>query len=234
MKRQKSHSRPLRKFILISALVHLGILTLLALAFRIEPLTGRGGIIGLSLWESHTTTSRLSSKKPTASRETTLHSPKSKAQPRAEKPVKSKKPSSSAREEPREVAHAAPPIERIPGSLEETSTREKTPKGLSSPGTPGYGTLEVAHPMYKLNPKPAYPSIAKRRGYKGTVYLRVRVSERGTVESVEIERSSGYPSLDSSAVKAVRRWLFAPGTRNGVAVTSWVTVPIDFRLRQGD
>jgi protein TonB len=50
---------------------------------------------------------------------------------------------------------------------------------------------------------------------------------------MEIEKSSGYEMLDNSALRAVKEWIFIPGRRNGVAIPSWVTVPIRFQLSSG-
>ncbi|MEE9252604.1 MAG: energy transducer TonB [Thermodesulfobacteriota bacterium] len=91
----------------------------------------------------------------------------------------------------------------------------------------------TAHPDYRLNPKPPYPPSARRKGEQGTVLLRVRVLEDGTVSTVELKRSSGHEALDDSALNAVKRWVFYPGRRGGIPVASWVTVPVKFVLRSG-
>lgn len=85
---------------------------------------------------------------------------------------------------------------------------------------------------YLRNPPPAYPSDAKKRGEEGTVILIVEISDRGGVESVEIETSSGYTVLDRAALDAVRRWRFQPAKAGGIAVRSSVKVPIRFDLEK--
>ena len=87
-----------------------------------------------------------------------------------------------------------------------------------------------AYPDYKSNPKHRYQMIARRKGYEGTVRLRVYVLESGNAGDVELEKSSNYEILDRSAIEAINRWIFIPGKRNGVPVASWVTVPVKFRL----
>lgn len=237
MKRRGNRPPSLRKFVLISALLHLGILTLLSLSFRIHPIAEAGDLIGLRLVESNPGRSKRasSSQKP---------APRKSAAPERQE-SKPKPPKQTAQEQitPKQKNQEQKPAETTKESIPSPSG-VSTEKGTESPGGPpssgapddspsGNDTIELAHPMYRLNPKPAYPPIAKRRGYEGTVYLRVRVSERGEVERVEIGHSSGYSSLDASAVEAVREWVFFPGRRNGVAVASWVTVPIDYRLEGG-
>jgi protein TonB len=83
---------------------------------------------------------------------------------------------------------------------------------------------------YGSNPKPKYPSIATSRGWEGTVYLLVQVSIEGLSESVTVQRSSGYESLDESAIEAVEKWKFLPAKRGNTAVSSSVIVPINFIL----
>lgn len=101
-------------------------------------------------------------------------------------------------------------------------------------GTDSLGqNIELAFPNYKVNPKPRYPMLARRKGYEGTILLRVFVLESGGVGKVELEKSSGYEILDESALKAVREWIFIPGKKNGEPVPSWVTVPIKFQLNSG-
>ena len=57
--------------------------------------------------------------------------------------------------------------------------------------------------------------------------------ESGSVGKIELEKSSGFDVLDNSALDAVRDWVFIPGKKNGVPVSSWVTVPIKFQLSSG-
>jgi TonB family protein len=90
--------------------------------------------------------------------------------------------------------------------------------------------IELAHPHYSINQKPDYPLIARRRGFEGTVLLRVLVLENGEVGKVDLEKSSKYQILDSAAIKAVNEWSFIPGKKDGVVLASWVKVPIKFRL----
>ena len=89
-----------------------------------------------------------------------------------------------------------------------------------------------AVPLYKENPRPRYPRIARRRGNTGTVMLMVFVSKTGEAEKLRIFESSGYDSLDHAAEKAVAAWRFEPGTSNGVPTGMWVKIPITFELKQ--
>ena len=90
--------------------------------------------------------------------------------------------------------------------------------------------IQFAKPLYKKNSLPAYPVIARKRGYQGIVELMVLVSEKGKVSSLKLFHSSGYKSLDRQAVKTVRNWLFEPGKKNGAPHEMWVKIPVKFEL----
>lgn len=83
---------------------------------------------------------------------------------------------------------------------------------------------------YLKNPAPEYPSLAQRRGWEGTVLLRVHVLANGKPSDIQIQRSSGRDVLDESAIRAVKRWSFVPAKRGDEAIAGWVSVPLEFRL----
>ena len=85
---------------------------------------------------------------------------------------------------------------------------------------------------YLKNPAPPYPPQSRRIGEVGKVILRVFVTADGGAQQVEIKTSSGSDRLDESAQRTVRRWKFIPARRGGIAVESWVLVPIVFKLEQ--
>jgi periplasmic protein TonB len=79
--------------------------------------------------------------------------------------------------------------------------------------------------------KPDYPTSARRLGIEGTALLGVRVETDGRVGDVVLKQSAGHPDLDRAAAEAVRRWRFEPARRGRDAVSMWVEVPVEFRLR---
>ena len=91
----------------------------------------------------------------------------------------------------------------------------------------------TARPSYGFTPRPGYPAIAIRRGYEGNVILNVQVLPNGEPKEITIFKSSGYKVLDNAALSAVRKWKFVPAQRGFKAVSSWVKVPIEFRLEEG-
>ena len=90
-----------------------------------------------------------------------------------------------------------------------------------------------AHVQYGHNPAPTYPVEARRRAEHGTVLLRIKVAADSAVAAVEIAQSSGFDLLDEAALDAVRHgWRFVPARRDGIAIESWVEVPIRFALTE--
>ncbi len=69
------------------------------------------------------------------------------------------------------------------------------------------------------------------QGTEGNVRVRALVRADGRLGSVEVAASSGSAILDRAATDAVRRWVFAPATRNGVPLDSYVTFTVRYTVR---
>jgi protein TonB len=63
--------------------------------------------------------------------------------------------------------------------------------------------------------------------------LRVQIQVDGMPGAIEIVQSAGYRELDDAAIEAVRAAQFVPARRDGILVSSWVEVPVTFRLNHG-
>jgi len=65
-------------------------------------------------------------------------------------------------------------------------------------------------------PRPDYPYRARALHFTGRGTLRLLVSlQTGLVESVTIERSTGYAILDSAAMNTLTKWRFKPEVLRG-------------------
>jgi protein TonB len=124
-----------------------------------------------------------------------------------------------------------PDMVDIPTALPKRKDIPQTGEEHRSARTSLDESITVATPDYRENSPPAYPLLARRRNYEGTVLLDVLVRQDGTVGAIRLTRSSGHRSLDQSAMAGVRKWTFHPGKRGGEAVEMWVKVPIRFRLK---
>jgi len=79
-----------------------------------------------------------------------------------------------------------------------------------------------------------YPSDLWEQQVEGTVVLRLHLDERGSVvpDSTRISETSGYPALDSAALRAVPDMQFAPARRDGRPVAITFLQPVHFRHQQ--
>lgn len=137
------------------------------------------------------------------------------------KPIPKPKPKPVAKPKPKPVEQPpAPPRAETPPA----------PPAPSAPPAPAPVTPPSAHAGYLHNPAPEYPALAQRRGWEGTVLLRVHVLASGGPSEIQVQTSSGREALDQAAIKAVQRWKFVPAKRGDVAQDGWVSVPIDFKL----
>ena len=110
------------------------------------------------------------------------------------------------------------------------------PQPVAAPAQPAPPAQKPVTPAsasagYLKNPAPEYPSLAMRRGWEGTVLLRVHVLANGKPGEIQIQKSSGRDQLDAAALAAVKRWSFVPAKQGDVAQDGWDSVPIDFKIK---
>ena len=84
-------------------------------------------------------------------------------------------------------------------------------------------------PRARTQISPQYPGDAKQRGLAGEVLVDFIVDETGAVQSANVVRSTER-LFEESALRAVARWRFEPGRRNGKLVRFHLVVPIVFKL----
>jgi len=94
--------------------------------------------------------------------------------------------------------------------------------------TPGGG---VTAPSKIDCPDPPYTPEARRERIAGVVELFIVIDTQGNVSDIrEVSEPLGG-GLDKSAMDTVKKWRFAPSTRDGVPVPVRVRVEVNFRLR---
>ena len=91
--------------------------------------------------------------------------------------------------------------------------------------------VAVSQVTYINKPAPIYPMKSRRAGEQGRVMVRLLIDITGRPTQVSVEKSSGHPLLDESAMSAVRAALFKPFTEAGVPRAVWVVAPINFNLQ---
>ncbi|CDW96008.1 MULTISPECIES: energy transducer TonB [unclassified Thiomonas] len=140
------------------------------------------------------------------------------------------------------VAPAVPPAPDHSGKTAAHSAAPQVATPTVAPGPPHPAAAASAAPepvvetaaSYKAeyldNPPPPYPRLSRQLGEEGTALLKVQVGPNGRPLQIKLMSSSGYSRLDEAAETTVAQWRFVAATRNGQSITSWVLVPIKFRI----
>lgn len=89
----------------------------------------------------------------------------------------------------------------------------------------------VHEAKYRKKTVPNYPRRAWELGQQGVVLLHAKVMPSGYPDEIKVVGSSGYRLLDKAALAAVKQWAFVPTSVNGQAVSSWVSVPVNFVIQ---
>jgi protein TonB len=119
------------------------------------------------------------------------------------------------------VAQAAP---GLPGQV--------TPKQMWPPADVVKVDGDVTAPRLIKEVKPRYPAGAKSARIAGSVMLEAVVNRDGTVGEVRVARSLDTEyGLDDEAVKALKKWKFSPGKKDGIAVPVLVEVEMTFSVQ---
>lgn len=141
------------------------------------------------------------------------------------------KPKPKPKPVPKPVVKQQPKPQPKPKPVEAPPPAPVATPAPPAPPAPAPVTPASANAAYLKNPAPEYPQMAQRRGWEGTVLLRVEVLPSGKPGQIQLQKSSGRDALDAAALAAVKRWSFVPAKQGDVAQTGWVSVPIDFKLR---
>src|SRR5271157_3024955 len=88
--------------------------------------------------------------------------------------------------------------------------------------------IAIAAPVAVSKVDPAYPAEAMRDNVEGTVTLYAVIHIDGSVSGIKVLNSVD-PRLDEAAARALARWQFRPGTKNGDPVELEAVVMIPFR-----
>ena len=97
-------------------------------------------------------------------------------------------------------------------------------------GCAGDGEIERPTPLYGEMPID-YPLQLWDQDMEGETLLRVRVTDTGAVDSVEVVESSGHPDFDAAAVQGAKELRFSPARKEGKRIEVWAEVPVHFSKR---
>lgn len=103
--------------------------------------------------------------------------------------------------------------------------------GSLSGALPRRGRPDELPVMLNREPPFRYPAPLYAQKVQGNVTLRIFIDRDGRVrpESTQVEESSGYTSLDSSAVTGSQDLRFVPAKLNGEPMAVSILFPVFFR-----
>lgn len=109
-------------------------------------------------------------------------------------------------------------------------SREDSVPSEASIGSKANTGANVLPRSLATNPQPPYPRADLLAGHQGTVLLFVKIDPTGKVIHASVEKSSGWPGLDLSAVTTVYLYRFDPAKQNGVPVMYEAHFPFIFSI----
>lgn len=130
------------------------------------------------------------------------------------------------------------PIQERPKGPETAFDRIPGIVGPGGPDTGGIGRIgpdifDIGKldrvPRAKVQIPPDYPHAMKQTGTGGSVVVEFDVDTAGHVVRAEAINYTDREFVEA-AVRAVRKWRFEPGRRNGKVVPFRMTVPIEFGI----
>ena len=86
-------------------------------------------------------------------------------------------------------------------------------------------------PRAKVQLPPDYPAAMRQSGVSGSVLVEFDVDREGRVTRAAAVRYTEREFVEP-ALRAVRKWRFEPGRRQGVAVAFRLVVPIEFGIER--
>jgi protein TonB len=107
-------------------------------------------------------------------------------------------------------------IEAMSAALSGASQAYKVGGGVSAPSL-----------IFKV--EPAYSEEARAAKIAGPVLLKVVIGIDGRATDMVVLQGLGF-GLDEQAVKAIDKWYFKPGVKDGIPVPVQAQIEVNFRL----
>ncbi|AOH83527.1 hypothetical protein AWL63_05645 [Sphingomonas panacis] len=169
-------------------------------------------------------------------------------------PVKPPPPPPPPQPQPKQktIEHASP--QPLDTSKSVTVSKIIDPTPLSQPFTPvldgggtvGTGSVETVKPApptfvdpmidqrYASLFQPVFPPDEQRAGRGGRVVVRVLVGVDGRVKDIEQVSATSESFFAVTRKRALEKWRFKPGTRDGIPVEAWRTIAVSFVLNEAE
>ncbi|MEO8373666.1 MAG: TonB family protein [Sphingomonas bacterium] len=150
-----------------------------------------------------------------------------------------------------ETEHVAKTTPKTEPNVPDTVVKLTTPTDFDFPPAPplppgtGEGLGEPALEPIKLTPvvigpqrdsrfagnfQPDYPADERRAGHEGRVVISVLIGVDGRVKQVKRVSAASDSFFEATERRALQKWRFKPGTRDGVPIETWEEVGVRFVL----
>lgn len=132
---------------------------------------------------------------------------------------------------PKRAKEVTPRVSDIPSG---GTSPVVTNTGGFKPGSAGKAEYQLGEvdqaPKITSKAEPLYPYSARRRKISGKVIVKFLVDSKGKVQKLRILKAIPEGVFEECVITAVRNWRFKPGYLKGKAVSTWVVLPVHFRL----
>jgi periplasmic protein TonB len=110
-------------------------------------------------------------------------------------------------------------LDAPPGPVTNTQPEEKI-----------YEVHEVKAPVLLHKVAPDYPDFLRRTRVPATVIVRCIIDKNGHVRDPQVIVGA-LPPFNAAVLNAVQKWRYTPGSRNGVAVETYLNVTVTFHVK---
>ena len=110
------------------------------------------------------------------------------------------------------------------------NSRQSEDPSISGSGGGIGRSLSLTPRQVLHNPKPNYPLLSRKQREQGLVMIKLCVNQSGLVDEASVSKSSGFQSLDKSALTTLSQWRFLPDTSGLNNASQCFQAPIHFSL----
>jgi protein TonB len=121
------------------------------------------------------------------------------------------------------------PLNRVGAVLAFVTALSVSAAGFQDGPVYQVGDPGVTPPRVVKEVRPMYTPEARRAKVQGEVVLKTVINQEGEPTDIRVVQSL-EESLDREAVKALERWVFEPGRRNGDPVRVEVEIRLSFKI----
>jgi protein TonB len=93
-----------------------------------------------------------------------------------------------------------------------------------------YEAHEVKAPVLRHRVDPPYPPQLLKTRIPALVVVRCVIDKNGRVRDPQIVRAA-LPPFNAAVLDAVQQWRYTPGSRNGIAVETYLTLTVTFSVK---